>query len=158
MIEIGMIAYDAMSQTEIASFSTLVKPRINPELSEYCLDILPIVQSEVDSAPDFEDAMVEVARWLINRAEPDSPTAAWGTIDRDHTTTQAIRSAIPDPFGNRSHIQVDQMVKAALGIDFKIEREDVRKALSIEHIESRHRALADSSDLIAFDVALTGRT
>ena len=46
MIEIGLIAYDAVNRTELASFSSPVKPRINPVLSDYCLNILPIAQSK----------------------------------------------------------------------------------------------------------------
>ena len=154
MIEVGMIAYDAIAQSELASFSSLVRPRINPELSMYCLNILPIRQEEIESAPDFEQVVKEIAVWLGQHTEIDSPTAAWGKIDRTHTSNQAMRSDIPDPFGDRAHIQVDELVKSALNIGSKIEREDVRKRLNIEPITGRHRALADSADLIAFDKAL----
>ena len=88
----------------------------------------------------------------VNR---DSPTAAWGNFDRGHTTNQAIRCGVLDPFENRPHIAVDELVKAALGIDTKIEREYVRSTLKIDPISDRHRALSDSADLIAFDVALS---
>lgn len=158
MIEIGMIAYAPTSHTELASFSSLVKPRMNPVLSTYCLDILPILQSEVDTAPNFEQVMDELDYWIKQHAEPDSPTAAWGTIDRSHTKNQAKRHGIPDSFGSRPHIQVDELVKAALGIVTRIEREDVRNILNIEPISGRHRALADSADLIAFDIALSNLT
>lgn len=157
MIEIGMIAYDAINQKELASFSSLMKPRVNPVLSAYCLNILPISQNDVDAAPEFEHVMPSIAAWLNQHAEPDSPTAAWGKIDRTNTTTQASRSDVVDPFGDRHHIQVDELVKTALGINRQIEREDVRKILNIEPITGRHRALADSADLIAFDIALTDR-
>ena len=158
MIEIGMIAYDASTHTESAEFSSLVKPRVNPVLSDYCLTILPIRQTEVDTAPRFEQVMTEIASWLQQYAEANSPTAAWGRIVRDHTTIQAAHCDVPDPFGTRPHIQVDKLVKTALGINGKIEREDVRHALDIEPITGRHRALADSADLIAFDIALSKRS
>ena len=154
MIEIGMIAYDAVSQTELASFSSLVKPRVNPVLSSYCLNILPISQDDVDDAPDFENVMSLIENWLTENTNADSPTAGWGKIDRTHTTIQSHNSNISDPFDHRQHIQVDELVKTALGIRIKIEREDVRNTLGIEPIIGRHRALADSADLIAFDIAL----
>ncbi|MEE8046741.1 MAG: 3'-5' exonuclease [Dehalococcoidia bacterium] len=161
MIEIGMIAYDTVNRTELASYSSAVKPLINPILSDYCLNILPITQSEVDAAPAFQRVMTEITEWLNQHVEPNSPTAAWGTIDRSHTTNQSGRSGVPDPFGTREHIRVDDLVKSALGIDpeaGQIEREDVRKALHINTISGRHRALADSADLIAFDIALANRS
>ena len=154
MIEIGMIAYDANSQIEIASLTSLIKPRVNPILSDYCLNILPIVQTEIDSAPEFETVMSEVSNWLEQHSTPKSPTAAWGKIDRSHTTNQSKRHSVSDPFGTRPHIQVDELVKATLGIETQIEREDVRIRLNIESITGRHRALSDSADLIAFDLAL----
>jgi inhibitor of KinA sporulation pathway (predicted exonuclease) len=157
MIEIGIIAYDAQHQTELASYSSLVKPRVNPVLSSYCLNILPISQDDVDGAPEFEMVMPMIEKWLDENTNPDSPTAGWGKIDRTHTTNQARHRNVSDPFGNRSHIQVDELVKTALGINTKVEREDVRNTLGIEPIIGRHRALADSADLIAFDTALSIR-
>jgi inhibitor of KinA sporulation pathway (predicted exonuclease) len=154
MIEIGMIAYDANRQIEIASFTSLIKPRVNPILSDYCLNILPIIQPDVDSAKEFESVMSEISDWLNHHVSPDSPTAAWGKIDRTHTTKQSERNSVSDPFGTRTHIEVDELVKTALDITTQIEREDVRMRLNIEPITGRHRALADSADLIAFDLAL----
>jgi inhibitor of KinA sporulation pathway (predicted exonuclease) len=154
MIEVGMIAYDAVRQVEIASYTSLLKPLKNQLLSEYCLNILPIRQSEIDKAPEFESVMSEIFVWLNHHASPDSPTAAWGKIDRTHTTDQTSRHNVIDPFRNRSHIEVDTLVKTALGIATQIEREDVRNSLGIQPIAGRHRALADSADLIAFDLAL----
>lgn len=156
MIEVGMIAYNSTSRIEIASFTTLVKPRVNPVLSDYCLNILPITQSEVDSAQDFESAMSEISKWLNRHTSPSSPTAAWGKIDRGHTTNQSKRHGVIDPFGERPHIEVDQLIQDALGITVQIEREDVRNKLNIQPVSDRHRALADSADLIAFDLALAG--
>ena len=158
MIEIGVIAYDASTQTESASFSSLVKPRVNPTLSDYCLNILPIRQHEVDTAPEFEQVMIGITGWLDQHAEANSPTAAWGKIDRGNTTNQAALLDVPDPFGKRPHIQVDELVKTALGITGNIERENVRSVLNIKPISGRHRALADSADLIAFDIALSKRS
>ena len=62
-----------------------------------------------------------------------------------------------DPFSTRPHIQVDELVKTSLEINKQIEREDVRKILGIQTISGRHRALADSADLIAFDHALDNK-
>lgn len=154
MIEIGMIAYDAGRKIETASFTSLIKPRMNPVLSDYCLNILPIIQTEVDSAPIYESVMLEISNLLEQHTSPDSPTAAWGKIDRSHTTNQSERHGVSDPFDTRPHIQVDELVRAALSITTQIEREDVRTRLNIEPITDRHRALADSADLIAFDLAL----
>ena len=157
MLEVAMISYDAVNQKELASFSSLVKPRLNPILSAYCLNILPIHQIEIDDAPEFEQVMAEITTWLSQHTDTDSPTAAWGKIDRGHTAVQATRCNIPDPFGDRRHIEVDELVKTALDIPTKIEREDVRKALNTELIKGRHRALTDAADLIAFDFALANR-
>jgi inhibitor of KinA sporulation pathway (predicted exonuclease) len=154
IIEIGMIAYDASRQIETSSFTSLVKPLVNPVLSDYCLNLLPIVQTDVDSAPEYESVMSDVSDWLKQHTAPNSPTAAWGKIDRSHTTNQSKRHSVSDPFGIRPHIQVDELVKDALDIETQIEREDVRTRLNIESITGRHRALSDSADLIAFDLAL----
>ena len=157
MIEIGMIAYDPIKQVEISSYTSLVKPQVNPILSTYCLNTVPITQAEVDSAPDFDAVVAKISAWLSDNTLPDSPTASWGRIDREHTKNQAIRNGVVDPFSTRPHIQVDELVKTSLEINKQIEREDVRKILGIQTISGRHRALADSADLIAFDHALDNK-
>ena len=92
MIEIGMIAYDPVKQVEISSYTSLVKPQVNPILSTYCLNTVPITQAEVDSAPDFDAVVAKISAWLSDNTLPDSPTASWGRIDREHTKNQAIRT------------------------------------------------------------------
>tara|TARA_A100001037_G_C15152113_1_gene640074 strand:+ start:3794 stop:4381 length:588 start_codon:yes stop_codon:yes gene_type:complete len=155
MIEIGMIAYDSVRKIELSSFTSLVKPRIHTTLSEYCRKILPITQDEVDRAPEFESVVPEIFDWLATYTQQESPTAAWGRIDRDHTASQSSRHGVVDPFGKRVHINIDELVKDSLGLSTQIEREDVRTTLGIKPVENRHRALADSADLIAFDTVLS---
>ena len=155
MIESGMIAYDTTTRTHQTSFSSLVKPRVNPNLSAYCLNILPIQQSAIDKAPEFQQVMMKIKSWLSNHTNHDSPTAGWGKIDRKHTTNQSIQYDVQDPFYGRSHIQIDELIKTALKITTRIEREDIRTALKVKMIRDRHRALADCADLITFDIALS---
>lgn len=156
IIEIGIIAYEPVTQKRIAHFSSLAKPIVNPELSEYSLDLLPITQDEIDNAPSYPDMVEAIETWLLAHADPDSPTVGWGLLDRKFISLHGERCGVPDPFGDRPHIAMDVLAKAALGIErgASIEREDIRDRLGLKDISGRHRALKDAEDLISFDDAL----
>ncbi|MDG0866416.1 3'-5' exonuclease [Candidatus Lucifugimonas marina] len=156
IIEVGIIAYQPVTQKRIAHFSSLAKPIVNPELSDYALDLLPITQDEIDNAPSYTDMIEAIKTWILAYADPDSPTVGWGLLDRRFITLHGERCGVSDPFGDRPHIAMDVLAKTALGIErsMNIEREFVRDRFGLKDISDRHRALNDAEDLISFDKAL----
>ncbi len=52
IIEIGALKIDENGKT-ISEFSRFVKPKLNPTLSDFCMELTTIPQSEIDSASNF---------------------------------------------------------------------------------------------------------
>jgi inhibitor of KinA sporulation pathway (predicted exonuclease) len=157
IIEIAAIAYDSVERTQIARFSSLSRPELNPKLSDYSLNLLPITQSEIDDAPDFKTVVSSLESWLEKHAEPDSPTVGWGSFDRSFVALHAERTGVSDPFVGRSHVIIDELLKKFLELDpaTTVGRGDIRKRLGIAPISDRHRAISDAEDLISFDHAMS---
>jgi len=74
----------------VDTFETLVRPRINPELSAYFVDLTGITQSAVDDrGVDFPHAWAEFGEWCGDR-----PRFSWGNdlgVVRDNVTLYDLR-------------------------------------------------------------------
>lgn len=72
-IQIGAVRIQgAMVQT--GQFSCIVRPTINPILSEYCTEVTGITQEMVDKGLDYADALACFASWSA-----DFPLYSWGS-------------------------------------------------------------------------------
>lgn len=150
VIEIGLAAWDVRTGAAGASFSALVRPRVNPTLSAYCLDLLHIPQGEIDAADGLPVALGHVVTWL--RALPGQrvPTCSWGTIDRVGLAANARSLGVPDPFDARPHIDLCAVMTALHRHPTPIDRDDLRALARLPAKPRRHRALDDALDLVHF--------
>lgn len=64
IVQIGAILVDASTLLELDSFSIFVKPKMNPILSQYFIDLTSITQEKVDSdGIDFTSALALYKKW-----------------------------------------------------------------------------------------------
>lgn len=80
IIEIGAIKIDGNGKI-ISEFSEFVKPKLNPELSDFCKDLATIEQSDIDSADTFDIVIERFKKW-INLDEPYI-LCSWGFYDKN---------------------------------------------------------------------------
>ncbi len=83
IIEICAIAINASFEI-IDEFSELIKPKVEPELSEYCIELTGITQQNIDSARSFEEVIKSFDDWLFKLEKKDNPIKmiAWGNYDQ----------------------------------------------------------------------------
>jgi inhibitor of KinA sporulation pathway (predicted exonuclease) len=69
IIEIGavMLRFHPFAQRYFPAeeFTTFVRPKLHPHLSDFCTELTSITQSDVEEAPLFGDAVALFARWLF---------------------------------------------------------------------------------------------
>ncbi len=82
VIEIGGVAYDLDAEDPLASFTTFVRPRLNPELSAYCKSLVHVSQTEINDAPLLAEALKQFGEWETQLRVPNLPTCSWGVNDR----------------------------------------------------------------------------
>lgn len=65
IIEFPAVLVDVESGKTISKFHSFVRPRINPLLSNFCMDLTGIRQDQVDSAPYFPVVFKLFKQWLV---------------------------------------------------------------------------------------------
>jgi 3'-5' exoribonuclease 1 len=152
VIEIGGVAYDLDAEKSLASFTTFVRPRLNPVLSAYCRSLVHVSQREIDGALPLPEALKQLAEWETQLRVPSLPTCSWGVNDRLFLARDACRQDCADPFAARPHIDLRPLVGLTAGFSSNAtpDRDEVRRVLSLSPNLDRHRALADALDLGQF--------
>lgn len=151
LIEIALARYRRETGAG-ETFTSFVRPHVNPRLSDYCRGLTGIRQADVDEAPDFAEIVAHVGRWL---GEEPVVTCGWGPIDREFTAREAARRGLRDPFRAAPHGDVHALLEAALGAPPGT-RDAVRARWRLAPNQERHRALADALDLVQFCVLIRG--
>ena len=150
VIEIGLAAWDVRTGAAGASFSALGRPRVNPVLSEYCLDLLHIPQVEIDAAKDLPVVLDDVTAWLRAKSANGLPTCGWGTMDRVRLAENTKTVGAADPLATRPHIDLRAVMTALHHHPKPIERDELRTLARLPANPRRHRALDDALDLVHF--------
>ncbi|MGR5367022.1 RNA 2'-phosphotransferase [Photobacterium damselae] len=140
-IEIGCAAVSTQTLEIIDTFSMLVKPSINPTLSQFCVSLTNITQQEVDSASEYPVVATELQRWLSNF--DNSAFVAWGTGDHKRLNIDAKYHSINSPISGFPVINLKLLFK---NLGFAKRGFGLAKALNIVGIEqgTAHRALPDA--------------
>lgn len=84
IIEIGAVKLGENTE-QLDTFQTFIKPTKNPILSEFCVGLTTIKQSDVDSAPYFAEAMLSFEDWICgeNGDFSDIMLISWGYYDKN---------------------------------------------------------------------------
>ena len=63
IIQIGAVKLDTQKKEILDTFDRVVRPEINPDLSDYIKNLTGITQSRVDSAEHFEKVLRDFLEW-----------------------------------------------------------------------------------------------
>jgi len=150
LIELGLAAYRTDTRTVTTTFSTFVRPQLNPTLSAYCTKLLQISQRDVDDADPLPSVVTALDRWV--RALPPNrfPTCGWGPKDRNCLAANAKALGVRDPLADRAHLDLRDVMTALYGHPTPITRDHLRALQRLPANPRRHRALDDAMDLIHF--------
>lgn len=150
VIEVGLALYSVASRTADVTFTALVRPRINPVLSAYCVDLLHIRQADIDAASNLAVVLRNLEGWLRRHFCDGLPTCGWAPNDRPRLATDAARIGAADPLAGRVHVDLRAALSAQLGCASAIGRDELRSLARLPANPRRHRALDDALDLTHF--------
>lgn len=150
VIEIGLARYHLDTRTTTASFTSLVRPRVNPRLSDYCRDLLHIRQDEIDGADELPAVLRALDAWLRGQSADALPTCGWAAMDRPRLVADAARHGATDPLGSRAHVDLRAALTALLTHPTPLSRDELRAMKQLPPNAARHRALDDALDLTHF--------
>jgi len=64
ILEFPTVIVNIVSKQCEGEFATYIKPIYNPKLAQFCINLTGITQDQVDSAPEFKDALQKYDTWL----------------------------------------------------------------------------------------------
>ena len=150
--EISAIAVNA-SYKIIDEFSELIKPKEEPELSEYCIKLTGITQQSIDSSRSFEEVIKSFDDWVLKLDNKNKPiiVVAWGNYDQILLRKNLLRNnftgEIRKHYKRFYNLQVRfEKLKHISGSNCKL-----TKALSLigEAFEGKeHRGMADVKNML----------
>jgi inhibitor of KinA sporulation pathway (predicted exonuclease) len=79
IIEIGAVKINDQQET-IDEFNAFIKPKLHPELSDFCTELTTIEQSDIDQADSFEAVITDFWNWID--IDEDYVLCSWGFYDR----------------------------------------------------------------------------
>lgn len=148
IIEIGAVRIDKYSSEILDKFDIFVKPTINPILTEYCINLTTIKQSDVDTAKyDFKSATSLFNDWL---QPTDEHIMSWGFYDKNQIINESNIKNLYCPLItklNAKHINM----KNQFAYIKKIRPCGMEKALKILGLEldgTHHRAIDDVINMV----------
>lgn len=102
-IEIGAVRLSPTGGEVRSTFSTLVRPVLEPNLTEFCTRLTGIRQENVDRADPFPEVFPRFVAWC-----GDGPhrLASWGSYDLRQLTLECQRHALPLPVWFSDHLNV----------------------------------------------------
>ena len=110
-IEIGAVAFDTADGV-LDEFQTFVRPSLQPVLSEFCVGLTAIRQSDVDGAARFPEAFAAFLEWADGHAP--FTLASWGAFDDKQMREECGRLGVAYPFAE--HLNLKRAFAAAVGV------------------------------------------
>lgn len=145
IVEIGVVKLDgANGLREIAAFEMLVRPRLNPALSDYFIRLTGITQAIVDAAGrPFADALSAFAGFLTQ----DPPATRLFSFGRDPDVLRhnCVLAGVACPFPDRLFGNVRPALARFAGIaESALSACDLPQHLGFAAPADAHRGLGDA--------------
>lgn len=144
VIEIGAVAIQDKSFYKIDEYQSFISPVINPVLTTFCRKLTSISQSDVDSAPLFDEVISDFKIW-VNKFE-NPVFCSWGYFDKNILLRECRVSNSDFPFDHR-HINMKKSFAKKAGLKRGI---GLGKALNYSNIEfegTAHRGIDDARNM-----------
>jgi inhibitor of KinA sporulation pathway (predicted exonuclease) len=143
IIEIGAVLVDARTLAPEAEFQTFVKPVRHPKLTDFCMKLTSIRQSDVDGAPRFPEAIESLRRFIDGR---DALFCSWGRYDRNQFEQDARYHRVSLPFGNR-HLNLKEEFSAQLGESRGYGMDGALRRVKLPLVGTHHRGIDDARNI-----------
>ncbi len=79
IIEIGAIKINDKGES-LGEFCEFVKPKLNPILSDFCVELTTITQNEIDAAATYKEVIQRFKKWI--NLDESYVLCSWGFYDK----------------------------------------------------------------------------
>jgi inhibitor of KinA sporulation pathway (predicted exonuclease) len=144
IIEIGAVMVDAAVLRTVGEHATFVRPVQHPQLTPFCTELTSIVQTNVEEAPLFPEAISKLRTWMAQW--PDAWFCSWGDYDRNQFLNECQQQSVPYPFGEH-HLNLKRLFSEKNGLrkQFGMTAALRKAGLTIEGLH--HRGIDDARNI-----------
>ncbi len=140
IIEIGAVCVDG-KKSVLGEFDIIVKPILNPELSEFCTDLTTITQEMVDQSPEFPEALKAFKEW-VNSFKDQYLLCSWGHYDRLQFVNDCKLHSLNTEWTNH-HISLKHQYAEIKKLKGPVSMKNALKNEKIELTGTHHRGIDD---------------
>ncbi|GAA5523574.1 hypothetical protein Maes01_00122 [Microbulbifer aestuariivivens] len=127
------------------TFSQLVRPVFNPEISEFCQSLTGITQGMVGEAPDYPEAVRRLDA-ITAELEIDA-WASWGQYDRNQIAVELERHGIAPAFFTAPHINLKALWQDRKGSKRRAGLGSALRSLGMQFEGRQHRGEDDAKNI-----------
>lgn len=142
-IEIGAVAWRP-GRGAVDEFTTFVRPKLAPVLTEFCRALTTIKQEDVDTASGFPEALAAFLSWT----KPYSPLVmvSWGNYDHEQLRQDCVLHGIEYPIS--AHANLKQVYSDVTGTGRCGMKRALRRA-GLAMTGTHHRGIDDARNLVS---------
>jgi len=145
IIEFAAILMNKNTRFIEAEFTMFVKPVINPNLTEYCINLTTILQSDVDEAFSFSTVFVQFKKWM-DRYPGKKIFCSWGSYDKEQLHVDCERHGVNYPF-NKEHVDISKLFSSIKGYKRSYSLFSALKKLKLSFQGTKHRGIDDAKNI-----------
>lgn len=143
IIEIGAVLVNENNEI-ISQYNTFIKPVRNPKITKFCTELTSIVQSDVDNAPGFKDAMQDFIDYMDGLG--DFIFCSWGDYDKNQFRRDSEYHEVPNHMAQYEHVNIKKKFAQMRGI----KPCGLKSALNYSGLEfegNHHRGIDDALNM-----------
>jgi inhibitor of KinA sporulation pathway (predicted exonuclease) len=140
IIEVGAVIIGGEHPQKLAEFQSFVRPIKTEALTDYCMTLTSIQQSDVDSAPLFPDVLVALRQFL--EPFPNARFCAWGDYDYGQFKRDCVTHEQDFPFVDQ--LDVSRSFRKMYKLGRRPSMREAAASLSVEFEGQQHRAIDDA--------------
>ncbi len=145
VIEFG-IAVATIDGTLHANQGFYVQPSLNPKLSSFCQALTGISQCQVDAAPQYASAVIDINAFL---AEYDfSAWASWGQYDKHQIAAELDRYGITPEFFKLPHVNLKALWQHQKGSKRRAGLGAALASVGLDFVGNQHSGKQDAFNIV----------
>ncbi len=141
IIEIGAVMVDGKTFEIIDEFCTFIKPVRNPTLTPFCKRLTTITQIEVDTAPEYKEALELFKNWYAGYE--DVLICSWGNYDKKQFSQDSRFHGVESPTAD-NHCNMKRIFSLVKGVKRRFGVKNALLELGMEFDGTAHRGIDDA--------------
>ena len=155
ILQVGMAGFDLIQDQCLTKFSAYVRPALNPQMSNYCINLLQISQNIIDDSPALSQVINQISSFMSDYSDDSTLVCAFGP-DCKRFADDAVRHDRESPFTPFTCLNLQQEAAQVMGMTEKLpERDQIKQHFQLPPSANRHDALDDALDVkVLFDALM----